>query len=269
MKRLIVFILSITLGVIASAQAAYPTQLQKEKTFPVGEFHSLSASSRYEVTLQEGPCGVKVNADEALFPYLQVYVRGGVLYLEADAKSIPSDVKKIYRGKNAPTPVVHAIVTMPATGTISLHQNAVLNSFGEVASDTLRLYLEDKASVQNLRLNVRNAEVFMSRNAQADFQFTGAVLQLNLSGNARCKVHGESETFSFRADRNAALNALEMNAPRVKADMKGSCEASVRADHFLSVRLTGGSTLYYSGFPTIQVDEILRSTFAPYKENEQ
>lgn len=266
MKRFIVFILSITLSVAALAQAAYPAQLQKEKTFPVGEFHSLSASSRYEVTLQEGPCGVKVNADEALFPYLQVYVRGGVLYLEADDKSIPSDVRKLYRGKNAPTPVVRAIVTMPATGTISLHQNAILSSHGDIVSDTLKLCLEDKATVRDLKLSVRNAEISMARNSQADFHFTGAVLRLNLTGNARCKVGGESESFSFQADRNAKLSALEMKAPRVKADMKGSSEACVHAEEFLFVNLTGGSALYYTGIPAISVDQILKSTFAPYEK---
>ena len=269
MKRFIVFILSITLGVAALAQTAYPTQLQEEKTIPVGQFHSLSVSSRFEVTLQDGPCSVKVTADQALFPYLQVYVRGGVLYLEADDKSIPSDVRKLYRGKNAPTPVVRAIVTLPATGTVSLHQNAILSSHGEIVSDTLKLCLEDKASVRDLKLSVRNAEISMARNSQADFHFSGAVLRLNLTGNARCKVEGESESFSFQADRNARLSALEMKAPRVKADMKGSSEATILADNLLSVRLAGGCALYYTGFPTIQVDEILRSTFAPYKENEQ
>jgi hypothetical protein len=287
MKRFILFILSITLSVAALAQDLYPTQLQEEKTYPVGSFHSLSVSSRFEVTLQEGPCNVKVTADQALLPYFQVYVRGGVLYIEADSKSIPADVKKIYRGKNAPVPVVRAIVTMPAVNSVSLHQNAILSSNGTVFSDSLKLSVEDKAILRNLKFDTPTADIALSKHAVADFalvatnvtlkgegssrttmSFKGAVLKVDLSGSAHCKVIGESETFSFHCERSSELDGLQMKAPRVKADMKGGCEARVLAEELLSVRLTGGSSLYYAGFPTIQVDEILRSTFAPYKEKE-
>jgi len=287
MKRFILFILSITLGIAAGAQELYPSQQQGEKTYPVGAFSSLNVSSKFEVTLQEGPCNVKVTADKALIPYFQVYVRGGVLYIEADSKAVPADVKKIYHGKNAPVPVVRAIVTIPRINSISLHQNAVLSSNGTVFSDSLKLSVEDKAILRNLKFETPEAEITLSKNAQADFaldaanatlkgegssqctvNFKGSALQLNLSGSARCKASGEAESFSFHCERITRLDALQLKAPRVKADMKGGCDAYILAEGQLSVRLSSGSALYYAGFPTIQVDEILRATFAPYKEKE-
>lgn len=266
MKRFIVFILSATLGIAAFAQELYPSQMQDEKTYPVGKFASLSVSDNFEVTVQDGSCNVKVTADKALLPYVQVYVREGVLYIQMDTQSIPSDVKKIYKGRNAPTPITRAVVTMPAVYKLLVHKNAVVSSNGPVYADSLHLSLDDKAAVRNLKLQAPYTHVSLSKNAQADFQFNGDVLEASLAGNSRCKVSGEAGTFSFHSERLSKLDGLQMKAARVKADMKGDSQANVLADGILSVRLTGGSALYYAGFPTIQVDEILRSTFAPYEK---
>jgi hypothetical protein len=281
MKRILLSILSIALSVVALAQTP---QAQEEKTYPVTGFESVTVGSHFEATLQEGRCNVKVNADKALLPYVQVYVRESVLYIELDEKSIPSDVKKIYRGKNAPVPVVSAIVTIPAARTLTARENALLKSNGTVFADSIQVCIEDKAAVRNFKLEAEKATVTLTKSAQADFSlfspdativceggsrcevaFKGAVLQADLNGTSRCAVTGEAESFSFQSKRFAKLDALQLTAPRIKADMKGASEACIQADGSLSVHLTGGSELYYAGFPTIQVDEIIHSTFAPYK----
>ena len=281
MKRILVSILSIALSVVAFAQTP---QMQEEKSYPVTGFESVTVGSHFEATLQEGRCNVKVNADKALLPYVQVYVREGVLYIDLDEKSIPSDVKKIYRGKNAPVPVVSAIVTLPSPKAITARENALLKSNGTVQADSIQVNIEDKADVRHFKLEAAKATVTLTKSAQADFSlvspdatliceggsrcevaFKGTLLKADLNGTSRCAVTGEAESFSFQSKRFAKLDALQLNAPRIKADMKGASEACIQADGSLSVHLTGGSELYYAGFPTIQVDEIIHSTFAPYK----
>ena len=84
----------------------YPTQPQQEKDCEVGEFTAISVSDNLQVVLQEGACAVKLVSDEALLPYIQVSVRDSILYIEYDEKAVPRDVKKVYRGKNAPVPVM-------------------------------------------------------------------------------------------------------------------------------------------------------------------
>ena len=272
MKRILVSILSIALSVVAFAQ---PPQMQEEKSYPVTGFESVTVGSHFEATLQGGRCNVKVNADKALLPYV---------HIDLDEKSIPSDVKKIYRGKNAPVPVVSAIVTLPSPKAITARENALLKSNGTVQADSIQVNIEDKADVRNFKLEAAKATVTLSKSAQADFSlvspdatliceggsrcevaFKGALLKADLNGTSRCAVTGEAESFSFQSKRFAKLDALQLNAPRIKADMKGASEACIQADGSLSVHLTGGSELYYAGFPTIQVDEIIHSTFAPYK----
>ena len=281
MKRILVSILSIALSTAAWAQAP---QMQEEKSYPVTGFESVTVGSHFEATLQEGRCNVKVNADKALLPYVQVYVREGVLYIDLDEKSIPSDVKKIYRGKNAPVPVVSAIVTLPSAKILTACESALLKSNGSVFADSILVCIEDKATVRDFKLEAEKATVTLTKSAQAYFSlespdatliceggsrcevaFKGALLKADLNGTSRCAVTGEAESFSFQSKRFAKLDALQLTAPRIKADMKGASEACIQADGSLSVHLTGGSELYYTGFPTIQVDEIIHSTFAPYK----
>ena len=58
------------------------------KTLPVSEFNSLSVEDDFEVTLLKGPQSVKVTSNRDLMPYIQVYVRGKVLYITFDEKSL-------------------------------------------------------------------------------------------------------------------------------------------------------------------------------------
>lgn len=256
MKKLLVFILSITLSIAAWSQ--------DEKICPVGEFHSVVAGSTMELTLQESSqFQVKVMADKALMPYIQVYVRSRVLYVDLDEKSIPSDVKKLYKGKNAPVPITRVLVSAPTLSKVTGTGSSLISSYGGVVTDTLSL--TDKSLARDILLRVPSPIVQMGKSARANLSYSGELITLELSGNAECNLSGEAGTLTLFAERRARLNSLECKAQRVKADMKGSSEATVRADEFLFVNLTGGSALYYSGLPTITVDQILKSTFAPYR----
>ena len=285
MKRFIAIICSIALGTAAFAQELFPSQPQEEKSFAVGEFQSLSVGNSFEVTLQEGRCGVMVNADKALMPYIQVYVRGGVLYIDMDEKTVPNDVKKVYRGKNAPIAIKRAVVTAPVFSAISGVQNAVISSNGTVYADSLRIELTDKAVIRNFQMDTEEGLLMMSKNSQAflsiqsekqlevvldgkaqlRLQNQGTVLQARLSGTSEASFAGSADNFSFSVTRFAHLESLDLKATRVKAEMVSGGNAIVRADELLNVKLGGGSTLYYTGVPAIQIDEIIKSTFAPYK----
>ena len=285
MKRFITVICGIALGIVSFAQELYPSQPQEEKSYGVGEFHSLSVSNRFEVTLQEGRCGVMVNADKALMPYIQVYVRSGVLYIDLDEKSVPNDVKKVYRGKNAPIAIKRAVVTAPAFSAITGAQNAVISSNGTVYADSLRIELTDKAIIRNFKMELEEGLLTMGKNSQAflslqsekqlevvldgkaqlRLQNQGNVLQARLGGSSEASLAGSADNFSFSVTRFAHLESLDLKATRVKAEMTGGGHAIVQADELLNVKLGGGSTLYYTGVPAIQIDEIIKSTFAPYK----
>lgn len=257
MKRLLLFILSITLGITAWSQ--------DEKTCPVGEFHSICVGSSMELALQEGPrYNVKAIADKALMPYVQVYVRSQVLYIELDEKSIPSDVKKLYKGKNAPTPITRVLVSAPHLSKVTGTDNSLLASYGGVVADTLALTGKARTE-ENLLIKVASPIVQMDKNARASLSYSGEILHLELSGSSECTLSGEAGTLSISGEKRSRLDGLSFNAQRVKAQMKGWSEARVHAEEFLYVNLTGGSALYYTGVPAITIDQVIKSTLAPYR----
>ena len=257
MKKFIASILSITLGIVSWAQ--------DEKTCPVGEFHSVCVSDNMELALQESSRqDVKIFADKALMPYIQVYVRSQVLYIDMDEKSIPADVKKIYKGKNAPVAINRVLVSAPRLNRITGTQSALISSYGGVVADTLSL--TDKAQAQGLLLKAPSPIVQMDKSARASLSYSGQVIALELGGSADCTLSGEAGTLTFQSEKKAHLNSLEFNAQRVKAQMKGWSEALVKAEEFLYVNLTGGSALYYAGVPAITIDQVIKSTLAPYEK---
>ena len=324
-KALAAVICSIAFVQFAGAQELYATQTQKEKDCEVEEFTAICVADNFQVSLQEGACGVKLLSDEALLPYLLVSVRDSVLYLEYDEKSVPRDVKKLYRGKNAPVPVLKAIVSSPFLNGITATQNAVIRGNSTVFSDALDVTVTDKATIKNLVLDAESAKLHMSKNGTADFALTAeSQLELSLEGSSQLKLQykshnlllhqegnstailqGESSTATFAVsgyaknrctgkggvlvveagggsdislagemgdltltlERTAKVDALEMKASRVKVSQNGWNSATVHAEDFLSVSLTGGSTLHYSGIPAIQVDKIMKSSLVHIEDS--
>ena len=309
------------------AQELYPTQPQQEKDCEVEEFTALSVGDNFQVTLREGACAVKLTADEALLPYILVSVRDSVLCIEYDEKSVPRDVKKVYRGKNAPVPVFSVSVSSPFLNGITATHDAVISGSSTVFSDDLEMNLADKATLKDLKLDTDRAilrmdkhsvaditlksesqmEVSLKGNSQLKLQYKSRNLLLHQEGNSTAILDGESSTATFAVsgyaknrctdkgnvlvleaggsadislageigdltltcERNAKVDAMEMKSGRVKATLNGWTSASVNAQEFLSVNMTGGSTLSFAGVPAIQVDKIMKSSLIHIEENEQ
>lgn len=322
-----IIICSIALSNSAVAQPLFATQPQGNKPCEVGDFNAVYVSGKMEVTLLPGDCGVTLHADQALISYIQVSVRDSTLCIDYNEKAVPNDVKKIYRGRNAPTPILRASVSIPSLNGITATQNAIINGEGTISAGNIDLILTDKSIVKDLKLEAESAKLRMTKNSQADFNLlvesqlelsldgasqlklrykarnmllhqtgsataimdgesstatcaigsmaksrmnhNGNVLVLDAGGSADITLSGEMGDLTLGVDRTARVDALEMNAKRVKADLNGWNHAYVHAEEFLGVNLNGGSALYYSGVPAIQVGKIVKSTFAPYEEPEK
>ena len=325
-KAIIFVICSITLIDFAGAQEVYPTQPQQEIDCEVGEFTAISVSDNLQVVLQEGACAVKLVSDEALLPYILVSVRDSILFIEYDEKAVPRDVKKVYRGKYAPVPVMRAQVSSPFLNGILASQNAVISGKGTIFADTMDMMITDKATVKDLKVDAESAILHMGKNSVADFTLNvesqlelslegsselklqyksrnllmhqegnttailqgesstatyaisgfaknrstgkGNVLVVEAGGNADVSLAGEMGDLTLSLERTSKVDAVELKASRVKVSQNGWNSATVHAEDFLSVNLTGGSTLHYSGIPAIQVDKIMKSSFVHIEENE-
>ncbi|MEE3466451.1 MAG: DUF2807 domain-containing protein [Candidatus Cryptobacteroides sp.] len=312
------------LAVLASA-FAFPSRAQfvnhlEESTLPVGEFTMVSANGDFEVTLSKGSYGVRLTTDKNLTPYVQVYVRSNTLYLTYDEKSVPKDIKKLYKGKNASQPVFRAVVSMPQLNGIELDDNVILSSAEAFYGSDIVISLTDKAQIRNLTVQGNSITVNMKKNAQAALTLTadkkmevttddkailklaekareitlnakgnsdnalsgeGEILNLNLSekttsnvshrtknavlnvgGSSKLILTGTGEYLEVKGGKNAEVEAVAFPVKTMKAELDGG-KVNVAVEKELNVTLLGGSSLFFTGSPTLIVNKIVKSTLAP------
>ncbi len=312
------------LAVLASA-FAFPSRAQfvnhlEESTLPVGEFTMVSASGDFEVTLSKGSYGVRLTTDKNLTPYVQVYVRSNTLYLTYDEKSVPKDIKKLYKGKNASQPVFRAVVSMPQLNGIELDDNVILSSAEAFYGSDIVISLTDKAQIRNLTVQGNSITVNMKKNAQAALTLTadkkmevttddkailklaekareitlnakgnsdnalsgeGEILNLNLSekatgnvshrtknavlnvgGSSKLILTGTGEYLEVKGGKNAEVEAVAFPVKTMKAELDGG-KVNVAVEKEMNVTLLGGSSLFFTGSPTLIVNKIVKSTLAP------
>ena len=312
------------LAVLASA-FAFPSRAQfvnhlEETTLPVGEFTMVSANGDFEVTLSKGSYGVRLTTDKNLTPYVQVYVRSNTLYLTYDEKSVPKDIKKLYKGKNASQPVFRAVVSMPQLNGIELDDNVILSSAEAFYGSDIVISLTDKAQVRNLTVQGNSITVNMKKNAQAALTLTadkkmevttddkailklaekareitlnakggsdnalsgeGEILNLNLSekttsnvshrtknavlnvgGSSKLILTGTGEYLEVKGGKNAEVEAVAFPVKTMKAELDGG-KVNVAVEKELNMTLLGGSSLFFTGSPTLIVNKIVKSTLAP------
>lgn len=300
---------------------AQTTQLE-EKTLPVGEFSSVSVTDDFEVTLVKGAYSVRVTSVKELAPYVQVYVRAKVLYIAYDEKSVPKDIKKLFKGRGAAEPVFRAVVCLPELNGVTLANNATLMSTDEFSGVNFEMSLGDKSQVKNLTLRAGNVTVNMKKNAQAALNLKADNrMELNTDGNANLKLNGSAMELSMnaqgssevavtgdfrtstlsmagsakgvvsqkadktllqmggsanltltgdagqmnvRGERNALVEANGFTVKNVEANLNGSARVNVTVTELIDATLVGGSSLYYTGTPSIRIGKIIKSTLAPY-----
>lgn len=219
------------------------------KTLPVSDFTSLSVEDDFEVTLLRGPQNVKVTAYRDLMPYIQVYVRGKVLYITFDERSVPKDVKKLYKGRGTTEPVFRVMVTMHELNGITLANNATLISSDSFpSSNRFDMSLADKAQVKSLNVQASTVSVSMKKNAQAVMTLTAdKKLDVNTDGNANLKLTANAPEMQLDAAGSSDWT-LVANSENAAVSMAGSSEVIATLKTKKAVlKTTGSSVLSLTG----------------------
>ena len=77
-------------------------------------------------------------------------------------------------------------------------------------------------------------------------------------------LNGKAYDLKIKGSRNASVDALAMPLETVDANMANSSSVLVDASKSIHVNLVGGSALYFTGTPAIEIEQIIKSTLAPY-----
>ena len=218
----LIAIVAFALALCFSASAQTLAAQLDDKEIPLSEFNSIYVGDSFEVTLAKGNYGVKLTVDKELAPYVDTYVRSRTLNLSYDAKSVPKEIKKLYRGRNAISPVFRAVIYLPELESVTLADNASLTGVETFYADKFSLSVGEKAMVKSLAVNARSAYIGARKNAQviADLQVEGPS-EIAVDGNANVKVNA--------------------NAPELSVSTGGNSQTSV-SGNFISVNISSASS---------------------------
>lgn len=177
------------------------------------EFDSVDISHAFEATIAEGPYGVKVIVDNTLAPYVEVYVKGKTLYLGYDAKSVPADIKKMYKSKKTPTPVFKAIIYTRRLEKVNINDNASLTGLSAFEAGKFELTAFDKAQVKDLVIVASAARFTLKKNAYVS-------MNIDAANDIDISADGSSDISLKQSSRDLTLNIAGSASASVSGDTK-------------------------------------------------
>ncbi|MBP5333395.1 MAG: DUF2807 domain-containing protein [Bacteroidales bacterium] len=232
---------------LAQEQQSFTIQLE-DKVLPVSDFTAVSIANDFEVTLDKGDCGVRLTVDNALSPYVQVYVRAKTLYIGYDDKSVPKDIKKLYKAKNAAQPTFRAVVTMPEISAVTMADNATLTSAVEFPGEFFQLTVGDKTQVKSLAVVATTASVTMTKNAQAVLSLKAEdKIEITNDGNTNLKLSANTGNLTVNGNGNATVS-VGAETPAVSVNGNGNAKLALAAKaEKIGVNAIGNSKIVLSG----------------------
>jgi len=202
-----------------------------DKQIPVSEFNSLNVSDDFEVTLARGAYGVRLTVDEQLAPYVEVYVKAKTLFLSYDEKSVPKELRKLYKGRNGLTPVFRVTAYTPEIQSISLSDNATFIGVEEFLSSQFELTAIGKSQVKNLSVSASTAKIILKKNAQAVVSVRSERgVEVNTDNNSNLKLTFTGNELAVNSEGSSVLVASGGPCSVMNIFSAGSAQVSVTAD---------------------------------------
>lgn len=298
MKKLIVLTLGLFATIFASAQV-------KQYDYEVAEFDSITVGNEFDLSVVYGEkFGIILTVDEPLKDYVNFNVKGGTLSIQLDEKSIPSDIKKMYKGKSNPTPTYRVLLTTPdAIGNVTIKDKAVLSEVRGVATkEKMTVSATDNAQIKAFVIDSKEVEISADKKTNVSLTVNTSKLDASFSGssnaNLTCGVrsgvfavsgasklvlHGEVQTLDFTAkgtsnsvlngncdnalfscSGSSEVNALNLSTLNANVSMTGTCTLQEAASESLKVELSSGSTLIFNNRPAVEVVNIKSASMLRY-----
>lgn len=187
----------------------------------VGAFNSIEAGGAVQVRIkQEATNGVRVEADENLLDYLEVYTEGNTLVIETKD------------GYNLnPTRDVVVYASAPRFQALDISGASQVQSEGTISGDELEL---GASGASEIRLDVAVSK-----------------LQANLSGSSTLQLKGTAARFATEASGASKIRCIDLTTDETVLDVSGSSDAAITVNKQLNIDASGASSVEYRGNPSI------------------
>ena len=273
------------------------------KTNDFVSFDRIEVSNDFEVTFRTSDnYQVAWTTDTILSDLISVFVTGKTLYISFNQKGMSSELKKTYKGRNAPKPVFKVTVYAPSVSEITLADNVVFDGQGStVESEQFTLSVGGKAKLSNLTVHAhaasvaaaKDGKITMTLNADeiglkaeksaevnllqdsdklavdasgsASVTLSGATLELSTvcQNSAKVSMTGSAESLRHEGRNSAEVDVVNVPVKTADVVMSGG-KLYVNASDKLKVDLKGGASVQFNGSPEIDVVNIQSSSLMHY-----
>lgn len=186
-----------------------------------GDYDAIKVGGPFDVNLVSGKEGViTIKGEENLLSAIKVEIEDNALKISVE------------KGTNLRTSSGKKIeITVPfqKISAVSLAGSGDIQSKDKIKSDTFSAKL---AGSGNFRLDV-DATTF----------------ELSLSGSGNVALKGKTNTFTAKLSGSGNINATELKAKNVEANVSGSGNTAVNCEEKLTARVSGSGDIKYSGNP--------------------
>ena len=219
-----------------------------DKDIMVSEFNAVNVSDDFEVTVSRGTYGVRLTVDKDLAPYVEVYVRSKVLYVSYDEKAVPKELRKLYKGKGALTPVFRVAAYTPELKSVTLSDNASLIGIDEYTTDEFELTAAGKSQLKSLTVSAASAKISLKKNAVASLNLkTDRGVEVNTDNNSNLKLTFTGRELALTADGSSVVVA-DGPTKALNLSTGGSSQVSVTSEtEKVDLTTEGSSKLTLTG----------------------
>lgn len=294
-----IFIIALVLSA-----SVLPAQNVKHISHDFSAFNSIDIDYDFDVrVVQSRNYSISVNVDDVLKDYVQTYVKNRTLYISLDQKSLPSDVKKLYKGRRAPTPVLEATVYMPDPLTsIKMAGGSKLSVDDNIECKEMFIEMKENARIEKLTVDAGSAELVTNGKCFADLTIYADEIKLNISGgslieleqdseklaivtggsaevhtggetlnaelttsgSSRVTMEGKTDKLSVTGSGSSFVDAVNLKTSDCTVKLSNSSKVYEAATEAVHIDLSGNSTLAFDGDPKIDIINVKSSTIQRY-----
>lgn len=302
-------LITLFICIIALCVSAVFAQAQRssQTSHDFSAFDSLEADYDFNIrVVSSRDYSITMNVENDLKDYIQAYVKNHTLYLKLDEKSMPSDIKKKYRGRRASSPTLDATVYMAEPlASVKLSGSSTLAVEDDIEGRSFVLDLSENSRVTKLLVDADNVTVTMAGKTEADIVVYADNLKLNAAGNSKVtleqdtqqmevvaggstQIDVEGETLDVQVTSSgssktvlrgktngldvtgsgsSSVDALNLKTSECSVTLSNSSKVYEAATETVHVDLSGNSTLVFDGTPVFDIINVKSSTIQRYSNS--
>ncbi len=254
MKKILIPILLIAIIIaVPSLSGCKGSSLGKDvitETKDVADFTTLDIGSAFEVDIQQSDTfSVTIHADESLINYIEVTRTGTNLKLYLNPRHIFTDFTLGDR-------VLRADITMPNLYGLNISGASKGKVSGFASQANLDLTVSGATTLDMVNITAGNVNAVVDGASTMTGNLTAANVDFEVSGASTLELTGSGNMMMVEVSGASKANLVGFPARVVSTDISGASRATIFVEELLNVKVSGASSLYFDGNPTLGTTDV-------------